>query len=256
VATVPVTSDVASNSPQNVNVTFTVTSLTCGSTAYTIGAMVNGMLSPSDCAFGDGSFYDAYSFGATATASVRVNLSSATFDTFLLLTDADGNVLAFNDDGAGGTNSTLRILMGTSSYLIQANSLLSGVSGNYSLSSSTIATDVSGCEEVWVTPGISTTQRIAATDCVDASGPFYRDEYVLRMRSGQSLTVTESSAAFDPFLLLVRLENGSATVVASDGGTGTDASFAYTNSSTSAFYVIVAATNLPSTTGAYTLAIE
>jgi len=253
-ATVPVISDVASNSPETLSVTFTVSSLTCGSTAYTIGSMVTGALSPSDCSFGDGSFYDSYSFAATATTSVRINLSAATFDTFLFLTDAGGNVLAFNDDDANSTNSTFRVLLGTSSYLIDANSLSPGISGAYSLSTAIIAADVSGCEEVWVTPGISTTQAIAASDCVDASGPFYHDEYLLRIRSGQSLTVTESSPGFDPFMLLVRLDDQA--VVATAGGTGTDASFTYTNPGAATYYAIVAATNLPSKTGAYTLSIQ
>jgi hypothetical protein len=252
-ATVPMISDVASNSPQNVSVTLTVSSQDCGATAYTIGATVNGALSPGDCGFGDGSFYDAYAFGATATASVRVDLASTTFDTFLLLTDAAGNILAFNDDGPGTTNSTFRILLGTSSYLIDANSLLAGISGNYTLSSSVVATDVTGCEEVWVTPGITTTQAIATSDCVDTPGPFYHDEYVLRIRSGQGMTVTQSSTGFDPYLFLVRLDTNGSFVVST--ASGPDATFGYTNNETSAYYVIVAATDLAGKTGGYTLSI-
>jgi hypothetical protein len=260
-ATVPVTSAVASNSPQNVTVTFVVgTSTTCTPTAYTVGSTVNGTLAASDCHLGDGSYYDAYAFSATATASVRFTLTSGIFDTFLFLTDPAGNLLAFDDDGTGTTNSTFRLLLGTAGYQVGANSFDPATTGAYTLTSATVAANVTNCEDVWLTPGISTAQAIEATDCLDSSGPFYADGYLMQIRAGQSVTITQGSAVLDAFLFLVRIEqDGTTTLVASDNdsGSGTDAVISYTNNGTAAAaFIIFAATNLANETGAYTLTIQ
>ena len=99
----------------------------CAATPISFGQTINGTLSTSDCPLDDGSFYDVYSFSATAGTQVSV-LMQASFDTFLVLNNPDGSFLALDDDGGGGTNSRIPFGSGlltlptTGTYTIWANS--------------------------------------------------------------------------------------------------------------------------------------
>ena len=54
-----------------------------------------------DCTLSDGSFFDEYTFTATAGQQLSISMSSATFDTYLIMLDPD-NVDTQDDDGGGG----------------------------------------------------------------------------------------------------------------------------------------------------------
>ena len=96
----------------------------CAATPISFGQTINGTLSINDCPLDDGSFYDVYSFSATAGTQVSVSMQSSAFDTFLFLNNPDGSVLALDDDGGGGTNSRIGFitLPTTGTYTIFANS--------------------------------------------------------------------------------------------------------------------------------------
>ena len=99
----------------------------CAPTPITIGQTVNGNLTTGDCPLGDGTFYDAYSFTATAGQQIAVSMTSSQFDTFLILNRPDGSILTIDDDGAGGTNSRIPsgggfiTLSASGTYTIWAN---------------------------------------------------------------------------------------------------------------------------------------
>lgn len=111
----------------------------CAPTPIGIGQTVNGNLTTNDCPADDGTFYDAYSFSATAGARISVSMSSSEFDTFLILNRPDGSILSFNDDGGGGTNSRIPAngfitLPVTGTYTIWANAFdPDDTTGAYSL---------------------------------------------------------------------------------------------------------------------------
>lgn len=110
----------------------------CAPMPISFGQTINGSLATSDCPLDDGSFYDVYSFSATAGTQVSVSMSAA-FDTFLFLNNPDGSVLTVDDDGGGGSNSRIPpgsgfiTLPTTGTYTIWANSYDPGVTGAYSL---------------------------------------------------------------------------------------------------------------------------
>jgi hypothetical protein len=161
-----------------------------------------------------------------------------------------------NDDTPGaGTNSTIRILLARGDYVIGANSLNPGRSGEYELSSATAPESVTNCGEVWVSIGISTSQSVADTDC--AQGVVLSDRFRLTLQAGESVTLTQSSTVFDPSLTLL---NGTGTV-GSDVGTTSEAAvvtFTAPAAPALAAYTIVAGTASaePMQTGAYDLTIE
>ena len=111
----------------------------CAATPINFGQTINGALSTADCPLDDGSFYDVYSFSATAGTQVSVFMQSVAFDTFLFLNNPDGSILSVDDDGGGGTNSRIPAGSGlitlptTGTYTIWANSFDPGVTGAYSL---------------------------------------------------------------------------------------------------------------------------
>lgn len=112
----------------------------CAPTPISIGQTVNGNLTTSDCPLDDGTFYDVYSFNGTAGQRIAVTMTSNQFDTFLVLNRPDGSILAFDDDGAGGTNSRIPpgssfiTLPTTGTYTIWANAFdESDTTGAYSL---------------------------------------------------------------------------------------------------------------------------
>jgi hypothetical protein len=250
----------ATGSPVSFGATAAGTSACESRTPYTVGSTVNGALNSSDCDFGDGSFVDFYSFSVAPAGDLPESVSftlAAEFDTFLFLFDADQILRALNDDApAAGTNSAVRILLARGDYVIGANSLNPGISGEYELSSAAAPESVTNCDEVWVTMGISTKQSLADTDCTQ--GVVLSDEFRLILQGGESVTLTQSSTVFDPSITLL---NGVRATVGSDAGTTSVAAVVtFTAPAEPALgaYTIVAGTASaePMQTGAYDLTIE
>lgn len=221
-------------------------------TAYTVGDTVNATLRSSDCRFQDGSYVDYYRFTATGTTSLLFTLTSDSFAPFLLITDSSKVAVAGNGEAATDS-SGIRILVGTGRHHAAANSFDPSKFGPYTLASSAVPSAVENCEDVWVARGISTTQSIATTDC--GTNSFYADGFLIALAAGESITVDQTSTAFNAFLELV--STSSMTTVASDddGGGGTNARLTFT-APTSDVFVLFAETFAVNETGAYTLTIQ
>ena len=69
---------------------------------------VSGQTSFTSCAWYDNTFADIYQLNVTdAAQNIAVGAQSTDFDTFLILMDSKGNVLASDDNSGGGTNALL-----------------------------------------------------------------------------------------------------------------------------------------------------
>ncbi len=83
----------------------------------------------------DGSVFDRYELRLTEDKPVTITLTSADFDAFLYLYDADGDELAFDDDSGGGTNARVTaVLEAAGAYRLDVNGFFAGGVGAYSLS--------------------------------------------------------------------------------------------------------------------------
>ncbi|HSD33144.1 MAG TPA: hypothetical protein VLB49_14590 [Gemmatimonadales bacterium] len=175
-------------------------------TPYALGQTATGALTPSDCGGDQFPFFDLYAVTITSPQGFTASLTSATFDAVMEIADDTPFPVASNDDsgdGSGGTNSFLRMIAAGGTYFFAASSYSAGETGAYTLATAAGPVEVDGCPvDVWVTRGIATNQEIKTTDCVDASGPYYYDAYVMFLAAGQTLTITESSTAFDAELFL------------------------------------------------------
>ena len=219
---------------------------------YTLGSAVAGTLAPGDCVLTDGSYVDYFSFSVPATTARRFNLTSDSLDAFLFINTPSGVSLALDNDGGGLHDASLRVLLGPGDYQVAANTLDPGIGGPYVLSSATASLAVDSCADVWVTPGITLSEKIETTDCVDPSGPYYSDEMLLWLDIRQFISVSEHSADFDALVGLLDFSTGKFVASDDDSGPGRDALMTFTTTHAGE-YLLVATTFLPDSTGAYTL---
>jgi hypothetical protein len=110
----------------------------CSSSTSTItsGQSLAGNLSTTDCynSVRTSSYYDRFAFSATGGVSYTITMTSSIFDTYLVLKNASGTVVATNDD-ADGTNSRIIYTPTTSgTYVIEATSYGSRATGSYTVS--------------------------------------------------------------------------------------------------------------------------
>lgn len=83
---------------------------------------------------GDNSYIDIYRFEGQAGQRVVINMSSQEIDSYLILFDPEGNVLAQDDDSGGGLNARLDIVLPADGvYTVYANSLRSQETGAYTI---------------------------------------------------------------------------------------------------------------------------
>jgi caspase domain-containing protein len=87
----------------------------------------------------DGSYFEDWSINGAAGDEITVTLRSDDFDTYLMVL-RDGEIIASDDDGAGGTDSQITLVLpAQGAYVVRANSYGSGVTGAYTISMSTQA---------------------------------------------------------------------------------------------------------------------
>jgi hypothetical protein len=108
------------------------------SRVITAGETRTGRLTSSSQELADGSFYDGWYYDGRAGERIRIEMRSSDFDSYLSFgtaTNGHFESLATNDDGAGGLDARIDItLPHTGRYLIRANTLRGGATGEYRLS--------------------------------------------------------------------------------------------------------------------------
>lgn len=80
-----------------------------------------------------GSYYHDYQFTLASGRTVQLDLTSTSYDTYLFLLDASGNLIESDDDGGGGTNSRIIRLLAAGTYTVRASTFSGGVTGAYQL---------------------------------------------------------------------------------------------------------------------------
>ncbi|HKR08325.1 MAG TPA: hypothetical protein VJS39_03975, partial [Gemmatimonadaceae bacterium] len=128
--------------------------------------------------------------------------------------------------------------------------------GAYDLTSVSLAQQqVSNCEDMFTVPGITTDQTLQTTDC-NQSG-VYSDDFIIFLSSGQTITVTMTSSAIDPYLELYALQGSAILVASNDDADATTKNSSITYTATGlGYYFVKARTTTVGTTGAYTLTIQ
>ena len=123
-----------------------------------------------DCSLSDSSRYDLYSFSATAGQQVAITMTgTAPVDPYLILVAPDGDTLAEDDNGGGGTTARIPPVAGTfgslpqtGTYTIYANTALGNQLGNYSL---TLNFSGASCPSTPIAGGQTINGTLATGDC-------------------------------------------------------------------------------------------
>jgi len=99
------------------------------------GANLAGSLGIASCQYTDGTFADIYELDVASDGAIDLRLNSTSFDAYLVLLDAKGNVVDQDDDSGGNTNARINRQVSAGVYYVVAKPISSYTSvGGYTLS--------------------------------------------------------------------------------------------------------------------------
>ncbi len=157
--------------------------------------------------------YPRHEITAAAGDVLDVHLTSGSFDAFVEITDASGDVIAEDDDGAGGTNSRLTLpIRSDGIYTVVVKSFSDSGSGPYTL---TVRRDVSGDSNGSDQFEHFSGELTARNDRLDDGTPYAI--YPIDAKAGEQLEIDLSSDSFDAYL---QLWTDREVVVAEDDDSG------------------------------------
>ncbi len=230
-----------------------VTSSACSSstTAISVGGSLGGTLASTDCrsTVRTTSYYDSFTFAATAGTPYTITMNSTAFDAYLYLLNGS-TVLAYDDDSNGNNNAKIVYTPTTSGTLtIHAVSYSANATGAYSVALSAPSSCSSSTTVIGA--GASLGGTLATSDCRSSvRTTSYYDSFTFVATAGARYTITMNSTAFDAYLYLL---NGSTVVAYDDDSNGAaNARIVYTAPS-SGTLTIHATSYFSSATGAYTV---
>jgi hypothetical protein len=179
-----------------------------------VGDTKSGSLSAADPTLEDGSHYQLWYIQGRAGETAVITLRSSAFDAFLAVGRHGGDQMESDDDGAGGTDSRIRITWPSNgTYVIRANSFGEAETGAYTLSVGSPAAgeglsiaDALGLPvnaQRRLVVGRSVTSSLDPEDMSLEDGSHFEAWYI-ELTAGQRVVITQRSADFDSFLQLGR----------------------------------------------------
>ncbi|OZC02089.1 DUF4344 domain-containing metallopeptidase [Rubricoccus marinus] len=215
------------------------------------GETLQGTLTASDPRLDDGSHYDLYVYRGAAGETVTFTMRSADFDAYLIGPDVT------NDDGAGGTDAELTLTLDASGEVqLRANSISAGATGRYSLQAASISGGTGQIVGRLIQSGETLRGTLEASDPTLSDGS-HVDLYTYRGTPGETVTFTMRSTAFDAYMTVGQVTDGTFAPEANDddGAGGTDAQLVLSVGPSGQF-VVQANSVRGGATGAYTLFAE
>lgn len=225
-----------------------------------VGQNVTGRLAETDAVLDDDSYYDTWTLTATRGQRLQIEMSADSFDTFLHFGKMEGGEFkssSTDDDGAGGTNSRIRVTIpDDGEYVIRANSVRAGETGPYTL----VVTQREAGPTTATPHAIEPNQQVTGhLDDNDPQGDdeSYFDYWTYQGHSGERLKITMASDAFDTYVSIGTVSNGTFTEISSndDGPEGTNSLLEVTLPSTGTFTIRAKALS-GENEGEYTLKVE
>lgn len=175
------------------------------------GASLQGTLSRGDDQLASGEFLDVYEVQGRAGQSLSLTMRSADFDTYLMIRGPGGFQRDNDDAGDDGTNAALHVRLPVDgTYYVTATSYQPGETGRYSLTMQGAGGAAARPSAVRSAPnaagGMLEIGRAAAGaltqgDRVLDTGEF-ADDWQLRVRRGQTYTISLEAADFDTYLMV------------------------------------------------------
>lgn len=110
-------------------------SLACNTTVGTVGIgdTVTGILTGESCRLSDGTRADRWRLVLDQAAIITIDMYSDDVDSFLIVRDSEGNLIAQDDDGAGSPDARITHGFAAGTYYIIANTYYQDEYGGYTL---------------------------------------------------------------------------------------------------------------------------
>ncbi|WKW12696.1 hypothetical protein Strain138_002003 [Pseudogemmatithrix spongiicola] len=221
-----------------------------------VGQSVQGTISNESAVDDEEGFpFDLYALSGSGQR-VRIVMRSGEFDTFLRLskvTDSGEEEVATDDDGAGGTDSRISVLL-DGRYRVYARPLSNSDRGGYTLSVEE-AVPVAVVQRP-IRAGQTVEGELSSGDPeLDEGGYFH--EYVIDAAAGDELRLTLRSGEFDSFLRWGTKSGDAFTEISSDDDGGGELDSQLTvRVSTAGRYVIRVSSLGSGSVGPYSLSVE
>jgi hypothetical protein len=240
-------------------VAFTATALDPCQNGYTATAGVAKTwdIHNLDCLLNDGRRGDSWLMTLAAGTYSFTETSSEIGTSLALYTNvAQSKFIASSPSSTSNTASTaFKAIVKAGDYYTLAMNGAPGQVGGYTFTFNTANASITNCEYVFVMRGVTTTQSITNTDCVETGG-FFDDSFWIWLEPNASVTVTMSSTAVDSYVYAVDV-NGTTVAFNNDKNSTTkDAEITWTAPAAGGFYRILTSTNNLNETGSYTLTIN
>lgn len=222
----------------------------------TLGDTLVDSVSSNTCRLTDGTYADFYTVAVDSQTKLAVSLRSHGQSAFLWLTDSTQALTALTTlTQSPDTSATLSLLLAPGTYRLAVNSYNSSPSGPFSVIATRDTTALHGCNPLWVTPGITTTQTITGADCnLGPTGTSYLYHlYLFMIQVGGELKLTEHSTGFSPEVLVVS-QSGATVATSALDSTGTSAAVDYVPAGQDALLLWVGSSDTHQL-GTYTLTI-
>jgi hypothetical protein len=241
---------------------------TCSSTPIAFGQTRTGSLSSGDCTNpvdDDGTLVDFYTFTGTAGQQISITMSAASgssVNPYLYLLLPNGDLLAEDNDGGGGTTARIPQSTGfgrlpmSGTYTIVANTVATNQTGNYNLT----LTQGANCVSTPIGFNATTNASLANGDCRLLEDGSFLDAYTFSGTAGQQIVIsmTSSTTGLVPVLFLL---SPTGTVLAIDANANSSNSARIPAGSGSfslpanGTYTILANSFAPGQTGNYSLRV-
>jgi len=187
------------------------------------GRTASGRLEAGDRPRSGGGYQDQWEFDGRQNQNIMLEMRSSDFDAYLELRDADGNLVAENDDGGDGTNALISArLTRNGRYRVIARSYGEREStGFYELTLTNVGDVAAPAQVVTLTEGQTVFGRLEAGDSVIGDST-YADAFTFRAPRDGDVTIDLRSSEFDAYLIVQDAE-GATLATDDDSGEGTDA---------------------------------
>lgn len=224
--------------------------------AISIGGSAAGSLQTGDSTLNSGEFVDVFTFEGRAGQQVTVTMTSAAFDTYVMLRGPSGFAEENDDRESGDTNSQITVrLPSNGTYRIQATSFQPGETGAYRVALVAGGGAATGAEGGGaVTLGQTSNGRLSTGDTQIETGEFV-DGWTLTGTPGARYVARLNASDFDPYLM-VRGEGLSEDNDDDPGGRGSRNSLLEFTMPADGEVMIVATSYQPGESGAYTLRVD
>ncbi len=210
------------------------------------------------------SMHDRYTLTVTHDEALSLQASSGLdADPIFVAYRLPGDQLNYLAAFGGAPASIGPLLLGAGTYdVLVGDYAATGVTRSYQLSFTPVSPNPSGCAPILPSSGpLSMTLTLTTADCAGTTAGTRSHRGWIVLSSGQTVTITMASAAFDPLLkVLSGLTTSAGTVLALDNnsGGGTTAQLTFTNNdpNSSGTFTIEFTSAVAAMVGDYTMTLN